>query len=54
VADRDLPSAAVVDGDRALAGRTRPVEEHHGSAPLTDPAQLGRPAVNRGDEESRN
>ena len=52
VADRDLPAAAVVDGDRALAGRTRPVEQHHGSAPLSDPAQLGRPAVDRGDEDA--
>src|SRR6201989_1493887 len=32
--------------------RPRPVEQHHRSTPLTDPAQLGRPAVDRGDEDA--
>src|SRR5207342_850249 len=29
-----------------------PAEQYHGSAPLADPAQLGRPAVDRGDEDA--
>jgi hypothetical protein len=52
VTDRDLASPPVVDGDRGLPRRTRPVEQHHGRTPLADPAQLGRPAVDRGDEDA--
>src|SRR6202035_3798214 len=50
VGDRDLPAAPVIDGDRALRGRARPVEQDHRGAAVTDPPQLGRAAVHRGDE----
>jgi hypothetical protein len=52
VADGDLAAAAVIDRDRALPGGTRPVEQHHRGAAVTDAAQLGRPAVHRGDEDA--
>jgi hypothetical protein len=41
VGHRDLAAAPVIHGDRALSGRTRPVEQDHRGAAVTDPPQLG-------------
>jgi hypothetical protein len=52
VADRDLAAAAVIDGDRALPRRARPVQHHHRRAAVADAPQLASPAVHRGDQDA--
>ena len=52
MADRDLAAAPVIDGDRALPGRARPVQQDHRRAAVADAPQLGRAAVHRGDEDA--
>jgi len=48
VRDRDLATAPVVDGYRALPGRAGPVEQYHRGTALADAPQLGRPGGDLG------
>jgi len=54
VLDRDLAAALVIDRNRALPRRTRPVEQHDRRAAVAYPPQLGCPAVDRRDQDAAN
>jgi rhamnulokinase len=52
VRHRELTAAPVVDRDRAVPGGSRPVEQHHRSAPVPDALDRRRPAVHGRDEDA--